>query len=196
MDDHNHKSLIIGFLSLAVLIFLGAALFLIPMNKKRSVTIETDPKEVHYKLGAHEGNTPAKLNLKPGDYEIELSKNKYKNKREKFKIKPFGKDPQLSFKLHLEPLNPPKEAVEKGFGGSPDPNRENLQREVNRKYPFYNELPVKERYFYISKPTFDDKFFVYVTRDNPQQGKNDAIYWFQRKGIDNPNSLNIIWQYR
>lgn len=198
MENNRPNILAIALLSIGLIIFIAAAIFLITLNKKKEVTINTSPKNAHYKVGSLEGTAPAKISLKPGKYQIEISGQGYVTLNDSFEIKTFSKVSTLFYSLKVAPMEPSKKALEQHFGaGNPDPNWKSKLDTVKNKYSFYYKLPYTDPYFYISIPTYDDKFFVYVPKGNVEEGKRRALDWFDTNGVRDPaKNLNIIWQYR
>lgn len=198
----NDKKTIISItlLSIFLILFLVIAIVVIPLNKKIPVSISTDPKEATFTVNSESGKTPAKIKLKPGNYKIDISKDGYQSFSSTFKVNSSEKNVTLSYSLKRNPHQPSSKALEENFGGGkPDPNWESKQEAVNKKYNFISELPYHDEgnYYYISRPTYDDKFFVYLSKVKPDEAKMLALDWFDRKGIpDAEKTLKIIWQYR
>lgn len=196
--DKRRFIMAVFLFTLVVVFMIGAIIFSAAYSKK-SVSISTSPVNAHYKIDSLEGTAPATLKLKPGDYQIELSSKNYETLKQTLVVKPFQKNLLLSYALKFDfPLRPSKEAVTKDFGGTP-PNPDWKQKAENLKIKyalFYDKLPYRGLNFYISPPTQDDKFFIYVPAADPEDGKQATLDWFRQNGITDPNSLNIVWQYR
>ncbi len=167
-------------------------------NKKINVTIQSKPGGAHYEIGSINGTTPTKIGLKPGKYQIKLAIKNYETFNTSFEIKTSDKNPTFNYTLILVPPKPSKQAIESNFGaGTPEPDWQTKEQAVEKKYAaFYSQLPYRGPNFYISKPTWDDKFFVYVPTKDPNGGKNAAADWFFFNGNISIANLNIIWQYR
>lgn len=193
----NKRLIFIMVVSLVITVSVIAGFIVLLVFGKKRVTLSTVPINAHYKIGSTEGETPTSLNLKPGNYQIELTAENYETIKTSFSVRPLGKTPSLSYALNFIYPTPPKSATENNFGGKPDPNLQKKSQAVQEKYAsFYSKLPVKEVNFYISLPTWDDKFFIYVPKGNPEEGKGAALNWFSNNGVVQPSSLNVIWQYR
>jgi hypothetical protein len=193
--DNKTNFLAVAVLSLFLLLTIAGFLLFTAFNKK-VVTIDTAPPGAQYKVSGNEGTTPAKIKLKPGRHEIELTKDGYEPLKASFSISSFDKKPSFSYSLkELPKVNPTNESRNNNFGSVIDPTWWQKASEVKRKYPFYDKLPYKGYNFYISIPTQDDKFFVYISSNNPAGSKSDALKWFTDNGIANPGTLNIVWQY-
>lgn len=196
MNENKNKTIYIALLSLGLVVFLIVTLVII--NKKITVFINTKPSGASFKVGSEEGKTPTKIKLKPGNYKISLSMDGFKPQDTSFKVKPLTKDITLSYILTpvKELIKPSQEAIDTNFGaGKPDPNWQAKLETIKKKYSFYNDLPFRGQIFYIGKPTYDDKFFIYIPKENPSAGKVAVKKWFSKNGIKDISKLNIIWQY-
>jgi len=198
----NNKLNILTISTFIIMIFVFFIIYLaiLPLSKKE-VTINTQPTGIHYKVAGVEGNTPAKIKLKAGKYQIELSGKGYKNLNESFSIRPFEKKVSISYKLKEDsPIgsNLSSSAAANNYGAGPSPNTQaekEKAEEIKKKYPFYYKLPAKSPSFFINRPTTNDNFFIYVPKESPDEGKKAVAVWFAENGIADLSHLRIVWLY-
>lgn len=185
MFTTNNK-LIVFLAAVSTLLFLFLLTFLF-LSGEKEVSIKTNPESADFTINGRSGKTPATVKMKPGTYKLEVNKVPYKSISQDVKISRFGKKVELEFKLEEIPFKPTapfnKEAFNKDFN------------DYYAKFPYANDLPAKGDTFYISRPSNEGMFNVYIYKEYEEQGKKDTYKWFSGHGVKDPESLNINWVY-
>ena len=180
------RFLILTFIFIALILGLVLMIILFSYRGSKNVSIKTSPQEVNYKIGGLEGQTPAKIKLESGKYQLELSKKGWESLSAQIEIKPFQKELSLSYTLKSVP----------GTGSNLSKNKIDKQMsDYKKRFPYANLLPVQTKDFYIEMPSDDGSITVYINRKDEASAKNIVYQWFKDHGEASPQTLNIKWLY-
>lgn len=182
----NKKFII--FLSLFFVFLLGSLIALLLLLKKTEVNIATRPYSAAYTIKGSQGKTPAKLKLRPGKYDLEITKDNFETIKTSFEVHFFQKKVQLVYPLKSLP-------VREGDKPSGKEVIEKTMTEYNARFPYAKLLPVQKDTFYISRPSNDGVFNVYIKKNYESRAKEDVYGWFRTQGVKTPEGLKINWKY-
>lgn len=178
----NKKSIVLVILAVfTVLILLSMLVFAVG---KKEVSIETSPAQAKYKIRSYAGETPGKIKLTPGKYNIEIKKAGYNNVKEEIKV-PYFKN-KITLKYDLKKTE---------FKETKLPTKEEakaMQNKYDTDFPYANSLPAKSSTYYISRPGSDGSMNIYIFKAKEDEGKRDAEKWLKDHGADT-NKLKINW---
>ena len=99
----NKKMIIILIISLIAIIIVGILIYFLA-NNKGTLVIESDLKKINVEINSNKysENTPFKMSLKSGTYEIKVSQENYADYNQQIEIK-RGKITKINAKLELDP---------------------------------------------------------------------------------------------
>lgn len=181
------RFLVLTSIFIALILSLVLIIFFFTYTGRKTISINTSPSEVNYKISELKGQTPAKIKLKPGKYQLELSKSSFEGLTAQIEIKPFQKELSLNYTLKSIP----------GYGGSGG-SKDEIEKQLSsykRKFPYANLLPIQTKDFYIEMPSDSGSITIYINKRDEAVAKNDAYQWFKDHGENYPQTLNIKWKY-
>lgn len=171
---------------ITLILVLALIFILLAYEGQKTISLNTIPQRVNYEFGGLKGQTPAKVRLKPGKYQLRLFEYGWESKTIQVEVKPFQKETSLSYTLNA--------LVGKGSSISKDDVDKQLAN-YKKAFPYASLLPFQGKDFYIDMPYNSGIINIYIFQNNESQAKQDAYNWFHDHGEPNPQNLNIDWKY-